>query len=147
MTDTDVASGGDALHADRPAGDGPGTLANALLGGLAAVVLSGLPGSPVLGGLLAGYLEAGAEPRGVDGGTGASGGDGTLAGGARVGALAGLFALVPVVAGIGVALAAPVTLPLSPVALLGVALLGGLAYVVGGSALGGALGSHLRAAT
>jgi len=38
-------------------GDGPSTLVNALVGGVAAVLLAFLPFSPVLGGALAGYLQ------------------------------------------------------------------------------------------
>jgi hypothetical protein len=64
----------------RTAGDAdsPNTLVNALLGGIAAVVLAFLPFSTVLGGALAGYLQ------GPDTGEGL-----------RVGALAGVVAAVP----------------------------------------------------
>jgi len=55
------------------------TLLNALLGAVVSVVLSFLPFSPLLGGLLAGYLQGGDRSDG-----------------ARVGAISGVFALVPI---------------------------------------------------
>ena len=58
----------------------PNTLVNALIGGIAAVVLAFLPFSTVLGGAVAGYLQ------GPDTGEGL-----------RVGALAGVVAVVPFV--------------------------------------------------
>ncbi|WP_121744465.1 DUF5518 domain-containing protein [Natronorubrum halophilum] len=60
--------------------DDSNTVFNALLGGLAGIVLSFLPGSTLLGGAVAGYLEGG-DP----------------ADGLRVGALAGVVMLVPFV--------------------------------------------------
>lgn len=59
---------------------GFGTPLNALIGGVAGIVLSFVPGSTLLGGAVAGYLEGG-EP----------------ADGLSVGALAGLVMLVPFV--------------------------------------------------
>lgn len=56
------------------------TLVNALLGAVVSVVLSFLPFSPLLGGLLAGYLQ-----------------DGERADGLRVGAISGLIAMIPLV--------------------------------------------------
>lgn len=59
---------------------GFGTGLNALLGGLAGILLSFIPLSPLLGGAISGYLE-----------------DGTPNDGLKVGALAGLIMLVPFV--------------------------------------------------
>jgi len=63
-----------------PTDDRSSTLVNGLLGGIAGVVLSFVPLSPLLGGTVAGYLEGG---RGEDG--------------LKVGAIAGLLMLVPFV--------------------------------------------------
>ena len=57
------------------------TLVNGFLGAVVTVVLSFLPFSPLLGGMVAGYLEGGERGDGV-----------------RVGAIAGAIALVPLVA-------------------------------------------------
>ena len=54
------------------------TLINAVIGGIASIVLSFVPFSPVLGGALAGYLQGGDRGEGV-----------------RVGAYAGVVAAVP----------------------------------------------------
>ena len=54
------------------------TLLNAVIGGIASIVLSFVPFSPVLGGALAGYLQGGDRGEGV-----------------RVGAYAGVVAAVP----------------------------------------------------
>jgi hypothetical protein len=62
------------------------TLVNAVLGAVVTVILSFLPLSPILGGLLAGYLQGGDR-----------------ADGARVGALAGVIAMIPLL-GIGILL-------------------------------------------
>ncbi|SDK67967.1 DUF5518 domain-containing protein [Natronorubrum texcoconense] len=59
---------------------GFGTPLNALIGGAAGIVLSFVPGSTLLGGGVAGYLEGGQPADGL-----------------RVGALAGLVMLVPFV--------------------------------------------------
>ncbi|ELY45715.1 DUF5518 domain-containing protein [Natronorubrum tibetense] len=60
--------------------DDPNTVFNALVGGAAGIVLSFVPGSTLLGGGVAGYLEGGQPADGL-----------------RVGALAGLVMLVPFV--------------------------------------------------
>ena len=60
--------------------DDPNTTFNALVGGAAGIVLSFVPGSTLLGGGVAGYLEGGQPADGL-----------------RVGALAGLVMLVPFV--------------------------------------------------
>lgn len=113
------------------------TLANALIGGAVAIFLSFLPLSPVLGGAVAGYLQGGDR------------GDG-----ARVGAIAGAVAFLPIV-GIGVLVLGVGTFYVgsgSPFALgvggLLLLLLMGLVvaglYTVGLGALGGWLGNYVR---
>lgn len=57
---------------------GFGTPLNALIGGIAGIVLSFVPGSTLLGGAVAGYLEGGEMENGL-----------------KLGALAGLVMLVP----------------------------------------------------
>ena len=126
-----------------PDGDRRNTLVNALLGGVAAVVLAFLPFSPVLGGALAGYLQ------GPDTGEGL-----------RAGALAGvvaflpllllaflfggvLLALVPFGMGTGMDPRVGVLGALGVLAFLFL-LLFGLVYTVGLSALGGVLGAYLN---
>lgn len=113
-----------------------GTIVNAVVGAIAAVVLAFLPLSTVLGGALSGFLE------------GPDGRSGTLAG-----ALAGLLTLLPF-AGLGVLGLAVVSawlgvigVPASGIAVL-VVVLGVLAaatvvYTVGFSAVGGYLGAAL----
>ncbi|WP_137288270.1 DUF5518 domain-containing protein [Natronorubrum halophilum] len=109
--------------------DDSNTVFNALLGGLAGIVLSFLPGSTLLGGAIAGYLEGG-DP----------------ADGLRVGALAGVVMLVPFVVfgflasmfflGVG-----------SSVSMFGVVLLAVLVvavYAVGLSILGAVFGIYVR---
>ena len=54
------------------------TLLNAVIGGIASIVLSFVPFSPVLGGAVAGYLQGGDRGEGV-----------------RVGAYAGVVAAIP----------------------------------------------------
>lgn len=112
----------------------PNTLVNGIVGGVVGVILFFIPFSTVLGGAVAGYLEGG-EP--VDG--------------VKVGAIAGIVALLPlllVMALIG--LLAPVAVgagPRFPLA-LGVMLLFVVAlvavYVVGLSVVGGILGVYLH---
>jgi hypothetical protein len=58
---------------------GPDTTTNAIIGAIVSVVTSFVPLSPVLGGLIAGYLQKGSRTEG-----------------ARVGGLAGLVAAVPI---------------------------------------------------
>lgn len=126
-----------------PSEDRPNTLVNALLGGVAAVVLAFLPFSTVLGGTLAGYLQ------GPDAGEGL-----------KVGALAGvvavvpfillaflfggmMFAFVPFGMGMGMDLRFGVFGAFGLLAVL-LLLLFGLVYTVGLSALGGVLGAYLN---
>lgn len=122
----------------------PNTLVNALVGGVAATVLGFLPFSPALGGVLAGYLQ------------GPDTGDGL-----RVGALAGVVALVPLVLvaflfggmmlafvpfGMGMGMnpwVGGVFGVFGGVVFLFV-LLFGLVYTVGLAALGGVLGAYLN---
>ena len=122
--------------------DPPNTFVNALLGGVAAVVLAFLPFSTVLGGALAGYLQ------GPDTGEGL-----------KVGALAGVVAVVPLL--LAAFLFGGVLLAVVPVGMgmmdpaagmfgafgilaLVLLLLFGLVYTVGLSALGGILGAYLN---
>ena len=123
--------------------EGPNTLVNALLGGIAAVVLAFLPFSTVLGGALAGYLQ------GQDTGEGL-----------RVGALAGVVAVVPfallfvlfggamlafVPFGMGMGMDPRVGIfGAFGVVLFLLFLLLGLVYTVGLAALGGVLGAYLN---
>lgn len=114
----------------------PNTLLNALIGAVVGVLLSFIPLSTILGGAVAGYLE---------------GGD--TATGAKVGALAGLIALVPfvfvlvvatffvpVLAGLGGGLGIPFAFWFI---VFGVVVFGSI-YVVGLSILGGIVGSYLK---
>jgi len=112
------------------------TLVNALIGAVVAVVLTFLPLSPLLGGLVAGYLEGGDRGDGI-----------------RVGAVAGVIAFLPLV-GVGVLLfgfGAFFLLGGFPGAAGGVVIvflvLFGLVvvglYTVGLSALGGWLGNYV----
>jgi len=110
----------------------PNTLLNGVIGGVIGVVLSFIPFSPVLGGGVAGYLE---------------GGD--YASGAKVGAVAGLVAFVPLVAIIGLGLAVVVFSPSPGMALAlwvtGLAIVIFVAlYAIGLSILGGMLGAYLQ---
>jgi hypothetical protein len=117
---------------------GSSTGVNALVGGLASIVLAFLPFSTVLGGALAGYLEGPDTDAGL-----------------KVGLYAGLVAIVPLaLAGFlfGGALLAftPMMGPrggavgaLGVVAFLFFGVLG-LLYTVGLSALGGVLGAYLH---
>lgn len=108
------------------------TLLNAVIGAVASIVLSFLPFGIVLGGAVAGYLQGAAKD---------------YQEGATVGALAGLFALLPVLGLLFVLGAAVPFLPLELGALSVVVLLfvlfGSAVYFVGGGALGGALGAYL----
>lgn len=108
----------------------PNTLLNALIGGVITVVTSFVPLSPIIGGAVAGYLEGGDNDAGL-----------------KVGALAGLVALVPLL------LFVPFLLfffLLDPALGIGIFLIGGfiavfaLAYAVGLSALGGVIGVYLK---
>lgn len=115
----------------------PNFYLNALVGAAASVVLAFLPFSTVLGGAVAGYLQ------------GEDTGDGL-----RVGAVAGVFALIPLmlvlfVLGSFFAFVPFVGGPRAGVGVLGIAVLlvvlvFGTVYVVGLSALGGVLGAYLK---
>jgi hypothetical protein len=127
---TSAGSEADSSDVDRT----PNTLLNALVGGVAGVLISFIPFSTVLGGGIAGYLE---------------GGDART--GAMVGALAGAVAFVPFAVIIAVGL---VFVPIVPgpgggvqfalwvVVLL--ILLVVVVYTVGLSAVGGVLGVYLK---
>ena len=111
------------------------TLLNAVIGGIASIVLSFVPFSPVLGGAVAGYLHGGDRGEGV-----------------RVGAYAGVVAAIPLALLLFVA-----------VAIFGVFAMGGrpgggailvvfflfaavvvAGIIVGLSALGGWLGNYVK---
>lgn len=118
-------------------GDGD-TLLNAIIGGIAAFVLSFVPLSPVLGGAIAGYLQGGTRNDGI-----------------RVGALSGVVAAVPLVlGGVFFFLVASFAVPFGePGAGFGIVafllflvfalVIGGL-YTVGLGAVGGWLGNYVR---
>ena len=112
------------------------TLVNALIGAVVSILLSFVPLSPVLGGMVAGYLQGGDSGDGV-----------------RVGAASGLIALLPLV-GFGVLvfgfgafyLAGGFPMHLGVVGIvlliLVVLVVAGL-YTVGLAALGGWLGNYV----
>lgn len=106
-----------------------GTPVNALIGGIAGIVLGFVPGAPVLGGAVAAYLERG-ESRDC----------------LAVGAVAGVVMLVPyllfafaVLAVIGVG-GAPIWFALLALGIL----IASALYTVGLSVLGGYLGWYVR---
>ncbi|WP_058366284.1 DUF5518 domain-containing protein [Haloparvum sedimenti] len=108
------------------------TLLNAALGAATAVVLSWIPFSPVLGGALAGYLQGG-EP--TDG--------------AKVGALAGGIASLPMLFVLGLILFIVPFVPEPGIAAVGVlfllfAVAISLVYGAAFGALGGVLGIYVR---
>lgn len=121
---------GDGVRDDEPT---PNTALNALIGGVVSMVTAAFlgPFSPVVGGGVAGYLEGGESDDGL-----------------KVGAFAGLVALVPLL------LLVPIMLFVVPfvgprggiafafAAVFGLSVLG--AFVVGFSALGGVLGAYLK---
>jgi hypothetical protein len=113
------------------------TLVNALVGGIASVVLSVVPLSPVLGGALAGYLQGGSRDDGL-----------------HAGLYSGLVAAVPLAAGgvlfllwgtflLGFGSASELgVVVIFAVALVG--LVGSALYTVGLGAVGGWLGNYVR---
>lgn len=122
-------------RANRTDVAGPDTTTNAIVGGVVTVVASAVPFSPVLGGAIAGYLEAADTNAGL-----------------RVGAYAGLVAVAPLVvlfalllvglAVVGVELGLGAPLAIGAVGLF-VGLLVTAVYMVGLSALGGYLGVRI----
>lgn len=120
----------DSIGSDRA----PNTLLNALIGGIVGVVLSFVPLSTVLGGGVAGYLEGGDS-----------------ASGAKVGALAGLVAFIPLVFILGIVLfLVPVVAVPGPrvqlalwVGVLLLVLVAAL-YTVGFGIIGGILGVYVK---
>ena len=108
---------------------------NALIGAVVTTVTAFVPFSPVLGGGVAGYLDGGGDRSGL-----------------RVGALAGAFAAVPLLAifGLvflvlffGIAVSGEVAGPLFVVGLLLVISLFAIVYVFGLSAIGGLVGAAI----
>ena len=112
--------------------DGSSTVINALIGAIAGIVLSFIPLSTVLGGAIAGYLEGGTAEDGV-----------------KVGAIAGLIMLIPILFFGTVFLSFFVGLgPGGPPAAFGVmavvVIVFGALYTVGLGILGGFLGVYLK---
>lgn len=109
------------------------TLLNAGVGALVSIVLSWLPFAAVLGGAVAAYLEVSEADVGE---------------GARVGALSGLIALLPVVLILFLLGSLVPFLPLEIGALGAIALffvfVVTAAYLIGAGALGGVLGAYLK---
>ena len=109
------------------------TLLNAAIGAAVGLLLSFLPAAIVIGGALAGYLQD--IPR-------------EYREGAKVGALAGVFALVPVLLLFGT-VGSFLLFDIGPrfdgmFSVFGsILLFFGAGYFVGGGALGGALGAYL----
>lgn len=120
------------------AANGPDTAANAIAGGVTSVVLSVVPFAPVLGGLVAGYLQGGSPREGM-----------------RIGAMAGAIAAIPLAVLftfllVGVVLVAG-DLALGGTTLvvavgLSVGLLGAIAYMIALGAVGGYVGVDLAPA-
>lgn len=114
------------------------TFVNAVVGGVAAIVFTAVPMSPVVGGALAGYLEGGTRRDGL-----------------RVGAYSGVIAAIPLaLVALGFALFTGVVfVGAGPRAGGGVALFLGFVaaaivasalYTVGLGAVGGWLGNYLK---
>lgn len=127
---TDSADAAAEVRADTERA--PNTLLNAFIGGIAGVLLSFIPFSTVLGGGIAGYLEGGYSRSG-----------------AKVGALAGLVALVPFVFILGIVLVfVPVTsgagVQLSLWLSILLIILFAAVYTIGLSTLGGILGVYVK---
>lgn len=115
------------------------TLVNALLGAVVSVVLTFLPFSPLLGGLLAGYLQGGNRSDGL-----------------RVGAISGIIALVPLLGFVfllgglwGFFLLGGMPVRASAVGIVAILFVLALVavYTVGLSALGGYLGNYVKTDT
>lgn len=103
---------------------------NGLIGGVVAILLAFLPLSTLLGGGVAGYLQA----KGTGGNT------------AGAGALAGGISFVPyVLVGLYPILVMAVVPPVVPLGYLLLGLLGlGVLYTIGLGTLGGVLGAYIR---
>lgn len=116
----------------RNAGRGTPRWVLGVVGAIAGTVLGFVPFSPVLGGAVAGYLDPDRRASGLGAGT-----------------LAGVFATLPVFvlasfAGAGLFVGLPSGLVPAATAVLAVAVLVSLVYLVALSALGGYLGGWLR---
>lgn len=114
---------------ERPRRKGSSTLINALIGAVAALVLSFIPLSTILGGVVAGYLEAGTNEDGL-----------------KVGAIAGLIMFVPFLL-LGYFIGALLAFGGAPGFFGGIVVFGLLMiaiYTIGAAMLGGFLGVYLR---
>ena len=110
------------------------TLANAVIGGIASILLGFVPFSPVLGGAVAGYLHGGERGTGV-----------------RIGAYAGVVAAIPFALALFLAIAVfgfllSIGTGSGAVLLFFVlfTLVAAAVYTVGLSALGGWLGNYVK---
>lgn len=112
----------------------PNTFFNALIGAVVSVVLGFIPFSPVLGGGIAGYLEGGDS------------GDG-----AKVGAISGVLAAIPLIAVVllvsAIVIIAPEGGALGLSFLILVLVIGVVIYAAGLSVIGGVLGVYLKKET
>lgn len=106
------------------------TLVNAAIGALVSVILSFLPFAAILGGALAGFLQRR-----------------DVSGGAKVGALSGFLAAIPILLLLAVLGAfvpfTPAELAVPSSIVLVVLFVVVVGYFVGASALGGAIGGYL----
>ena len=110
------------------------TLANAVIGGIASILLGFVPFSPVLGGAVAGYLHGGERRIGV-----------------RIGAYAGIIAAIPfalalffAIAVFGFLLSIGTGSGAALLFFVLFALVAAAVYTVGLSALGGWLGNYVK---
>lgn len=112
----------------------PKTIRDGMVGGVSAILLAFLPLSTVLGGGIAGYLQA----KGTDGRSG------------QAGAIAGSLAVLPHLIVASYLIVAPDFVPpgpdvgLSPGALIAAVIGFGVIYAVGLGVLGGLLGGYIR---
>lgn len=121
-----------ATTVDTPTDDSSRTVLNAVIGAVAGIILSFIPLSTLLGGVIAGYLEGGEMENGV-----------------KVGAIAGLIMLIPLVFiglfaltfFLGVGTGGP---PFAVGLMAFFILVFGALYTVGLSVVGGVLGIYLK---
>lgn len=129
---SDTASGDPtSLDADSDGEHAPNTFLNALIGAAASVLLGFIPFSPVLGGGIAGYLEGGDSRDG-----------------AKVGAISGVIAAIPLILVIFLGLAVIVIAPEGGAAslfllILTIVVVVGI-YTAALSIIGGVLGVYIK---